>query len=80
MPRIYKIQRQGGAYYLCLPTFLVTEDMLKHGVTIEVLNYDQNEILMKVRVVTNGEHAEDNKTSGEDTLQSRFASGIRKTS
>ena len=77
MPRIYKIQRQGGAYYLCLPTFLVTEEMLKQGVTIELLEYSKEEILMKVKPA--GEHNKNREASGEDTSQSRSASNLRKT-
>lgn len=76
MPRIYKIQRQGGAYYLCLPTFLVTEDMLEHGVTIELLEKSEDEIIIKVTPA--GEHDKDNQNSREDSSQSRSASSIRK--
>jgi len=78
VPRIYKIQRQGGSYYLALPPFLVTEEMLEHGVTIDVLKYDQKTIFMTVSVA-NRKHNKDNQNNRENTSESRLTNNVRKT-
>jgi hypothetical protein len=40
-PRKYRVQRFGGSYYLCIPTFLVTKEMLRDGVYINVLEFNR---------------------------------------
>lgn len=77
MARIYKIQRQGSSYYLCLPSFLVTEEMLKHGVIIDVQSYDRKEIFMVVSIA--GKHNKNNQNNRKNTSKPRLTNNIRKT-
>ncbi|MBA7534609.1 hypothetical protein ES705_26858 [subsurface metagenome] len=77
MSRIYKIQRQGSSYYLCLPSFLITEEMLKNGVITDVLSYDQKEIFMVVSVA--GKHNQNHQNNRKNTSEPRLANSIRKT-
>lgn len=61
--RIYRIQKQGGAYYICLPKPLISEDMLQNGVTIKILEYHENYIKIEIKAVLKpfGEYAKNNK-------------------
>lgn len=56
--RIYKLQQQGGAYYIALPIFLITEDMLQHGVYVKVLYYTKNHIILRITAAKPAKEAE----------------------
>lgn len=72
--RIYKIQQQGGAYYIALPKPLISESMLQNGVYVEVLHYDKNVLTIRVTAAKEekgaklfGEHPKSDKTNRKNT-------------
>jgi antitoxin component of MazEF toxin-antitoxin module len=70
MKKTYKVRRLGAAYAITIPKILVTEEMLRRGVRIEVLGYNGSEIIMRVRVADeHREHAENNEEDRGDTPQ-----------
>jgi len=64
--RIYKLQRQGNSYYLCLPKLFVSERMLANGVYIRVERLSGDELILKVRAA-DGQHTKDHKKGGKHT-------------
>jgi hypothetical protein len=67
----YKIRNLGTTYVLTIPKVLVTQRMIEKGVTIEVLDYKPDEMLIKVRVADDGnrEHAENSGESRADAQE-----------
>jgi len=67
--RYQKIVRVGNSYLIAIPKHLVTEEMLRKGVVLDVLHYDKKSITIKL-VVSDGrddEHNQNHKTSRKDT-------------
>ena len=68
--RTYKIQKMKSGkdcitYYLCLPHPIVTENMLKCGVKIDVIHKDigNDEVVIAIRADMNGKHSQSNRKS-----------------
>jgi antitoxin component of MazEF toxin-antitoxin module len=79
--RIYRIQKMGNAYYICIPKVLVREGMFKQGVFIDVLDVSDKAITLCIKA-TGGEneyreHNKNSQKSGENTQKLGTASGVR---
>jgi len=43
------IQKLGGSFYVCLPKIIVTEKMLMNGVTLTVVDYNEESATIYVK-------------------------------
>lgn len=64
--RTFKIQTIGGSYYIAIPKFLVTPQMLGKRISIEVIEYSDTHLTLKMVVLSdNREHDKDSEASGK---------------
>jgi len=66
VPRTYKVQKIGRAYYVAIPKSIIRKQMILNGVNIEVLEVEDNSITLKLRAANvdiNREHGKGDKES-----------------
>lgn len=64
--RTFKIQTIGGSYYIAIPKFLVTPQMLSKRISMEVLEYSDTHLTIKMVVVgDHRKHDKDSEASGK---------------
>jgi len=66
MKRIKRIFKQGASYCITLPKAIITEKMLKNGVYLDVLSFQDDEAVLKVKAA-NGKHNPHNRNSRKNT-------------
>lgn len=77
MSRVYKIQKIGRAYYLCIPKVLVRDKMLEQGVNIEVHHVSDDNIILELKTAgVIKEYIKDNQESGKNTSELGTTSDI----
>ena len=65
--RHQKIIKFGDSYAIIIPKHLVTREMIKNGVYLDVLHYDKQAMLLKLVTADDGKHHTNNQTSRKDT-------------
>jgi len=69
MKKRYRIQKFGRSHYLCIPSFFISDSMLKNGVLLTVLMHSKEEgitVLELREVGSDGEHSKGANKSGKD--------------
>jgi len=69
--RTYRLQRQGRAWYLCIPSHFFSGGIKKGAeISLELLEKGAGYSIIKlveVKLVGDGEHSQGDKTSGKDS-------------